>query len=159
MFLETKVVEFKNNYYYITVNEMLTQPDAEAHCSKTYKNGTLYSFEDGGINVAKNDYWTGIVYNERTKKYEFGNNTEITFANPIEGDNDGRKLCVQGEKTGTSIEFRTSMCCTTKKNFICKSLSQEQPITNGNYCFYILVLFASLYFIFEKTFCGMRILV
>lgn len=142
MFLGTRpVVEFENNYY-ITVNEMLTQPDAEAYCSKTYKDGSLYSFEDGGINVAGN-YWTGIVKNERTNIYEFGNGTEITFADQINGDNDKRMLCVKLEKTATSIEFRTSKCCKTKKKFICKS-SQEQPITNGNYCFYISVLFAFL---------------
>ena len=149
MFLGTRpVVEFENNYY-ITVNETLTQPDAEAYCSKTYKDGTLYSFEDGRINVAGN-YWTGIVKNERTNIYEFGNGTEITLAmrNLIEGNNKERKLCVGRKKTGTSIKLRTSKCC-TKKNFICKSLTQEQPITNGNYCFYIFnssFCFSLLYF-------------
>lgn len=136
VFIETKVVLFGNNYYYI-------QPDAEAYCSKTYKNGTLYSFEDDEKNVTKN-YWTSIVFNERTKKYEFGN-----------GLNDGRMLCVG------AIEFRTSKCCETKKNFICKS-SQEQPITNGNYCFYILVLFCfSLLYFWKFTvreqWCGINL--
>ncbi|CAB4041443.1 Hypothetical predicted protein, partial [Paramuricea clavata] len=121
----TGPVEFQNNYY-ITVNEKLTQPDAEAHCSKTYKDGTLYSFEDGATNVMGN-YWTGIVYNERTNRHEFGNGTKFTFANPIKGLNNGRKLCLGRKKNETSIEFHTSKCCNAEKNFICKS-PQEQAI-------------------------------
>jgi hypothetical protein len=146
LFLGTKVVGFENNYY-ITVNVMLTQPDAEAYCSKTYKNGTLYSFEDGGINVTENYYWTGFVYNERTTEYEFGNGTEITFAaDQIGGRKNDRKLCVVRKNPGTSIKFHTSKCCETVKNFICKS-PQEQAI-NGNYCFlhFLLSLLSFLYF-------------
>ncbi len=137
MFLEKLKFSHVNNDY-ITVKEQLNQPQAEAYCANHY-NGTLYSFEDGNVNtkVQKSTYWTGRVFNERTKTYEFGNGTKISAKgfNKPEGDTSGRKICVLANWHPSKLE--TSQCCISMKYFICKS-PQKQPSTNGMLLFSVL---------------------
>ncbi len=136
MFLENVKFSDDNNDY-IAVKEQLYQPQAEVYCANHY-NGTLYSFEDGNVNtkVQESTYWTGRVFNERTKTYEFGNGTEISAGGfeDLEGDREKRKICVLANLYPFNLDLETSKCCTLRKKFICKS-PRKQPSTNGNYCF------------------------
>ena len=85
-----------------------------------------------------NSYWTGILFNQETNKYDLRNGKEFPVSSEIEGDNKERRLCVVARITERkTLEYKSSTCCDVKMPFVCKDL-QNGKRTNGIYFYYKL---------------------
>lgn len=131
------------NAEYIVSEQILTQQQAQEYCSK--HNGTLLYFQwTVNIKLQKGGpYWAGLVYNEVTKKYECSG--DFLIKSVVNKQNGDKCVIAKMKENNKPLVLHSSWCCGNLAYAICKSQKDGVAIDTGNYCYFFLKLFISLY--------------